>query len=113
MNKEDMNVSCFFFSNNLGNDLLQVTIYHFMRVLFGISSSPWLLAATIKHRLKKYSDQFPKTLECFNKGVYMYIIRRDQTVEESFLSTSKIITIFKDTSMNLYKWLTTYTEIYK
>ncbi|GFX51104.1 transposable element Tcb1 transposase [Trichonephila clavipes] len=56
LNEEDRDVTKFLVSNPSDESQLP-SVYRFTRVLFGISSSPFLLSATIKHHLKKYSEK--------------------------------------------------------
>ncbi|GFV90197.1 reverse transcriptase domain-containing protein [Trichonephila clavipes] len=53
----------FFWDENPGINLenKRLDIFRMTRVLFGVKSSLFLLAATIKHHLKKYVDIFPDT----------------------------------------------------
>ncbi|GFU72245.1 uncharacterized protein TNCV_370001 [Trichonephila clavipes] len=63
----------FFWDENPGIDLenKRLDIFRMIRVLFGVKSSPFLLAATIKHHLKKYVDIFPDTLNHLNQSLYV------------------------------------------
>ncbi|GFX46496.1 integrase catalytic domain-containing protein [Trichonephila clavipes] len=58
----------FFWDENPGVDLenKRLDIFRMTRVLFGVKSSPFFLAATIKHHLKKYVDIFPDTFNHLN-----------------------------------------------
>ncbi|GFX22689.1 uncharacterized protein TNCV_2994241 [Trichonephila clavipes] len=63
----------FFWDENPGIDLenKRLDIFRMTRVLFGVKSSQFLLAATIKHHLKKYVDIFPDTLNHLNQSLYV------------------------------------------
>ncbi|GFX47808.1 integrase catalytic domain-containing protein [Trichonephila clavipes] len=60
-NEEDRDVTKFLFSNDPSDESRLPSVYRFARVLFGISNSPFLLSATIKHHLKKYSEKYTDT----------------------------------------------------
>lgn len=41
------------------------------RVTFGASSSPFLLAATMRHHLKKYEKKYPEEVKMLNECLYV------------------------------------------
>ncbi|GFU36752.1 integrase catalytic domain-containing protein [Trichonephila clavipes] len=45
----------------------KLQVYRFNRVHFGVSSSPFLLAATIRHHIEKYKHEFSDTVELLDK----------------------------------------------
>ncbi|GFU76507.1 uncharacterized protein TNCV_4790691 [Trichonephila clavipes] len=63
----------FFWDENPGIDLENklFDIFRKTRVFFGVKSSAFLLAATIKHHLKKYVDIFPDTFNHLNQSLYV------------------------------------------
>ncbi|CAL1262170.1 unnamed protein product, partial [Larinioides sclopetarius] len=82
------------------------------RVLFGVCSSPFLLAATIKYHLKRYVEKFPTTCEILNNHLYVDdLITGQEDIESAFKTSLEAFNIFKDASMNLRKWKTNSVEL--
>ncbi|GBL97667.1 hypothetical protein AVEN_185137-1 [Araneus ventricosus] len=75
------------------------------RVMFGAKSSPFLLSACIKHHLRKFESEYPKTVELLNN--YMYVddfICGTNTEMEAIEVYHNANTIMKKASMTLTKW---------
>ena len=57
------------------NDILQeepkVIVLRFARVVFGVSSSLFLLNATIKHHVKKYTSLYPELVRDLLRSIYV------------------------------------------
>ncbi|GBN44277.1 hypothetical protein AVEN_211376-1 [Araneus ventricosus] len=110
IDEEDRNFTRFYWSNNPedGNE----EIYRMTRVLFGVCSSPFLLAATIKYHLKRYVEQFPMTCELLENSLYVDdLITGREDIESAFKTSLEAFNIFKDASMNLRKWKTNSVEL--
>ncbi|GBN74693.1 hypothetical protein AVEN_206945-1, partial [Araneus ventricosus] len=89
--------------SNLSNPKVQ--IYRMCRVMFGAKSSPFLLSACIKHHLRKFESEYPKTVELLNN--YMYVddfICGTNTEMEAIEVYHNANTIMKKASMTLMKW---------
>ncbi|GFU18956.1 DUF1758 domain-containing protein [Trichonephila clavipes] len=68
------------------------------------TSSPYLLAATLKH-FKKYKEQYPHTFELLNSSIYVDDLLCDQNnVPDALRTTPECLQIFSDVGMLLRKW---------
>ena len=50
---------------------MELTDLLFTRVIFGSSSSPYILGATFKKHISKYKDTFPKTVLALEEDTYV------------------------------------------
>nr|XP_042912231.1 uncharacterized protein LOC122272512 [Parasteatoda tepidariorum] len=83
----------------------KIKIYRFTRVLFGLTSSPFLLAATIKFHLKNYEKTYPQTIKIIRESLYVDdVIGCEDNVDKAFSFSQEAIKIFEDAGMQLRKW---------
>lgn len=114
VDERDRDVSRFLFSDNPGDDSSPSNCYRFTRVLFGLNSSPFLLAATIKHHLRLYENVYPETYDFLNDNVYVDdIIGGNQDAEHAFRTSLECVRIFKDGGMQVHKWQTNSRQLEK
>lgn len=80
-----------------------LVIYRFARVPFGVVSSPFLLAATIRHHLKKYSTNLTDEIyeNTYVDNILLTAGSHDEAIEKCVSSKE----IFADASMNLREYL--------
>jgi hypothetical protein len=88
------------------------TIYRLCRVPFGVTSSPFLLNATIRHHLQLKESQYVDTVQ---------VIRRSLYVDDLVLSLPSIpftqavikdsVEIFESMKMRLSKWHTSHPQV--
>ncbi|GFV01937.1 integrase catalytic domain-containing protein [Trichonephila clavipes] len=104
----------FFWDENPGIDLenKRLDIFRMTRVLFGVKSSLFLLAATIKHHLKKYVDIFPDTFNHLNQTLYVDdFLCGNVSVQAALTTCIESKQILEDASMDLRKWRTNSSEL--
>ncbi|GFV21971.1 integrase catalytic domain-containing protein [Trichonephila clavipes] len=107
LDEEDRDVTRFLWNENPNGPEELIQSYRMTRVLFGVSSSPFLLAATIKHHLKRYVEKFPETCEMLNNSLYVDdLVSGRENVEQAFKTSLESVDIFKGASMILRKWQT-------
>nr|XP_042897354.1 uncharacterized protein LOC122269252 [Parasteatoda tepidariorum] len=89
-----------------GKDLKHIEIYRFKRVIFGVNSSPFLLAATIKKHIEKYRKEFPSTVQVLDDCLYVDdLIAGEDSEEAAFEISKRAKQIMGDAGMNLRKWI--------
>lgn len=80
-------------------DSSNLEVYRYTRVLFGISSSPFLLAAVVRHHLEQYNTTLSRTIQ---QNMYVdNVVLGFNSIEEGeeMYQDSKIL--FQDALMNL------------
>ena len=95
------------------NDL-KIVIYRFLRVIFGLTSSPFLLNATIRHHLSKYIQFERNFIEKFLEDLYGDGTTSDtKSIEEGkefYVKTKKMMA---EAGFDLRKWKTNSKELQK
>lgn len=82
------------------------------RIVFGASSSPFLLAATIRKHLKRYESECPQVVESLKTSLYVDdFIASSKDVLEAHSVAIKARDIMAAASMDLCKWMTNSPEL--
>ena len=68
---KDRDVLRFLWIDDIAKKEPEIIALRFTRVVFGVSSSPFLLNATIRHHLKQYSTKFPETVKRISRSIYI------------------------------------------
>ncbi|GFV52566.1 integrase catalytic domain-containing protein, partial [Trichonephila clavipes] len=85
----------------------KLQVYCFNRVNFGVSSSPFLLAAMIRHHTEKYKHECPDTLELLDSRFYVDdLISGSNEFKEALQSSRRAKNIMEAARMDLRKWIT-------
>ncbi|GFW35748.1 reverse transcriptase domain-containing protein [Trichonephila clavipes] len=85
------------------------------RVPFGVTLSPFILAATIKFHIRKYKEDNRETYELLNTSLYVddLFAGSSESVYKAFDLSKDAIEILKDANMNLRKFKTNSKELRK
>ena len=107
MAEKDRDVLRFLWFENVSLDQPKVIILRFTRVAFGVSSSPFLLNATIKHHVGRFASSHPRLVKELLQSIYVDDVAFGAVDEESayeLYSDSK--EMLKSGSFNLRKFAT-------
>ncbi|GFX39930.1 integrase catalytic domain-containing protein [Trichonephila clavipes] len=99
-------------SNPRIGEKVTLQVYRFNRVIFGVNSSQFLLAATIKYHIEKYNEIHPITVQHLDSFMYVddWIIGQVTREEAPFMSRhAKNIT--KEAGMEMRKWISNDTAL--
>lgn len=91
---------------------IKLVIMRMTRVPFGASASPFLLAATIRHHLKKYEEKYPEEVKVLDECLYVddFITGADD-VENALKLSQRAKEMMSSASMKLCKWNTNSFEL--
>ena len=79
--------------------------FRFTRLVFGLTSSPYVLNATIRHHLNKYRQIYPEFVSTVENSLYIDDFASSQNSEEQcFELYRKLKTIFAEGGFNMRKW---------
>ncbi|XP_048478552.1 uncharacterized protein LOC125488881 [Plutella xylostella] len=85
----------------------EIITYRHRRVVFGLTCSPFLLAATIKHHLNKYSSELTQTAQLLSESLYVdncVVSVESQEDAEKFIKEAKLI--MSEGKFELRGWIT-------
>ena len=86
-------------------DQLDLMELRFARVVFGVSSSPFLLNATIRHHLEKYEATQPDLINKLLRSLYVDDLASGaEDEEQAFQMFTMSKEIFKEAGFNLRKF---------
>ncbi|GBN17638.1 hypothetical protein AVEN_58685-1, partial [Araneus ventricosus] len=87
-------------------------ILRMTRVPFGVTSSPFMLAATIKYHIRKYKQERSEAYEMLNSSLYVDdLFYGANTVNEALDLSTSAVEILKDANLNLRKFKTNSEEL--
>ncbi len=69
--EEDRDALRFLWVDDTNKPDPNIQVFRFSRVVFGVSSSPFLLNATIDHHLKQFSDSKPDLVALLRQSIYV------------------------------------------
>lgn len=89
-----------------------VVIYRFLRVVFGLTSSPFLLNGTIRQHLEKYRDRYPDVIERLSEDLYVDDTTTGwNSVEEGKKFFKVAMEVMDDAGLELRKWMSNNNEL--
>ena len=104
----DRNFTCFFIRSNWDDENSPVECFRFKVVMFGSSSSPFLLNATILH-LFENTAVLDNLIDCYVDNLFFGL----HTVEELTVAMRQAIEVFDLASMPLREWASNSEEMNK
>ena len=84
--EEDRDVLRFLWLDDIKKERPETVVFRFARVVFGITSSPFLLNATIDHHLESYSSEKTRLVEVLKESIYVDDIVTGSLDEDSALN---------------------------
>ena len=105
--EHDRDALRFLWVDDIARDAPEVCALRFTRVVFGVSSSPFLLNATIKYHLEQYLDSHPNLVPNLMESTYVDdIVTGANSEDEAFHLYSEAKDLFRRGGFNLRKFRT-------
>ena len=112
--EEDRDVLRFLRFDDVKKEYPEVIVLRFARVVFGVSSSPFLLNATVKHHVERYEEEDPEFVETFLRSIYVDDLSSGgDTDEEAYKLYIKARVRLAEGGFNLRKFVTNSPELRK
>ena len=81
--KVDRNVLRFLWLDDVWSEHPKVITLRFTRIVFGLSSSPFLLNATIRHHIEQYRCEEPKFVDALLQAIYVDVLNSGGNDDDS------------------------------
>ncbi|XP_028413530.1 uncharacterized protein LOC114536366 [Dendronephthya gigantea] len=90
----------------------EIEVLRFTRVVFGLTSSPFLLNGVIARHLELMEPRFPEAVAEIRKSLYVDdLITGAPTIDEASQLKQKAIGVFEEARLRLHKWHSNATEL--
>ena len=110
--EEDRDVLRFLWVDDVTKESPEVVVLRFARVVFGVSSSPFLLNATVKHHIERYEEEDSEFVETFLRSIYVDDLSTGgDTEEEAYQMYMKSKLRLAEGGFNLRKFVTHSAEL--
>lgn len=110
--EEDRNTLRFLWVDDTEKSAPAIQEMCFTRVVFGVSSSPFLYNATISHHLNKYADRHPDLIATLLNSIYVDDVTCGANTEEAAYQLYAVSTrVFSEGGFNLRKFVTNSVSI--
>ena len=110
--KDMQGVLRFLWIDDIAKEESEIIALRFTRVVFGVSSSPFLLNATIRHHLKQHSTKFPETVKRISRSIYIddlaYGADTEDLAYELYCESKSLL---REGGFNLRKFVTNATHL--
>ena len=110
--EKDRDVLRFLWIDDIPKDDPKIIPLRFKRVVFGVSSSPFLLNATIRHHLKKHVSTMPVTVARISRSIYVddvaYGADSEHQAHQLYLESKSLL---MSGGFNLRKFVTNSTPL--
>ena len=107
VDKPDRDVLRFIWVDDPLKDTPELRVYRFTRVVFGVSSTPFLLNATIRFHLENYLETDKSLVQQLLRSTYVDdIVTGGQTEDDVFALYTRSKEIFREGGFNLRKFQT-------
>ena len=112
--EEDRDVLRFLWVDNISSPLPKLVTLRFARVVFGVSSSPFLLNATLQHHIERYRSSDPSFVDTFIRSIYVDDLTSGADNEEEALRLAiKARERLGEAGFNLRKFVTNVPALQK
>ena len=92
----------------------KLVVYRFLRVVFGLTSSPFLLNGTIKHHLEKYMLSDMKLVSKLLEDFYVDdLVSGVPNIEEGQVFRARAMEVMDEAGLELRKWVTNDSDLRK
>ena len=103
LHNQDRDAQRVLWYHNLRNR--KVTEYRFTRVIFGATSSPYILGATLQKHVRNYEADYPVTVRSLLEDTYVDDIQcGGDTVEEAAIFKEESTKVLSEGRFFLHKW---------
>lgn len=108
----DRDILRFIWVDDVDKEVPKLKVFRFTRVVFGVSSSPFLLNATIKFHLERYLESNENVVQKLLRSTYVDdVITGADSEEAAFDLYAQAKNLFRQGGFNLRKFLTNSPEL--